>query len=115
MEPLMQKIADLLQMITDTVTQMYPTLVNEATWYTVVHHTQHFLGWSLFLSFVISLMVWMATAPCSKNDEEFERRSIKIIKSYIIVSIVLAIILAIVTIFGPFLYPNINLFQHIFK
>ena len=32
MEPILQKMADILQLTVDKVTEMYPTLVQEATW-----------------------------------------------------------------------------------
>lgn len=35
MEPILQKIAEILQMTVDKVTEMYPTLVQEASWYTI--------------------------------------------------------------------------------
>ena len=49
MEPILQKMADILQLTVDKVTEMYPTLVQEATWYTIIRNTQQFAGWTLFL------------------------------------------------------------------
>ena len=118
MEPILQKMADILQMTVDKVIEMYPTLVQEATWYAVIRNTQQFVGWALFLSFVIALIVGMILVPMCDEDnftQEFGQRITKILKIEAIFAGVLTVILAVASIFGPLLYPNINLFTHLFK
>lgn len=118
MEPILQKMADILQLTVDKVTEMYPTLVQEATWYTIIRNTQQFAGWTLFLSFCIAIIVGMISVPlCDEHNlaQEFGQRINKILKIEAIVVGILTTILAIASIFGPLLYPNINLFTHLFK
>lgn len=118
MEPLLQKLADILQITTEKVAEMYPTLVQEATWYTVIRNTQQFVGWALFLSFCIALVVGMISVPmCDENNftQEFGQRITKILKIEAIFAGILTVILAVASIFGPLLYPNLNLFTHLFK
>lgn len=118
MEPILQKMADILQLTVDKVTEMYPTLVQEATWYTIIRNTQQFVGWALFLSFCIAIIVGMISVPlCDEHNfaQEFGQRINKILKIEAIVVGILTTILAVASIFGPLLYPNINLFTHLFK
>ena len=118
MEPILQKMADILQLTVDKATEMYPTLVQEATWYTVIRNTQQFTGWMLFLSFCIAIIVGMISVPlCDEHNfaQEFGQRINKILKIEAIVVGILTTILAVASIFGPLLYPNINLFTHLFK
>lgn len=115
MEPIIQKLADILQMTTDKVAEMYPVLVQEATWYTVIQNTKQFMGWMLFLSFCVSLVFGMLSVATSESDREALERATKILKVEAIAGCILASILAVATIFGPLLYPNLNLFTHLFK
>lgn len=118
LSPLIQKLADVLQMSIDKLTEMYPTLVQEATWYTIIRNTQQFAGWALFLSFCAAIIVGMVSVPLCDEDnfaQEFGQRITKILKIEAIVVGILTTILAVATIFGPLMYPNINLFTHLFK
>lgn len=115
MEPIIQKLADILQVTTDKVTEMYPVLVQEATWYTVIQNTKQFMGWALFLSFCIALVIGMISVAASESDQDALERVMKILKVETIAGGILAAILAVASIFGPLLYPNLNLFTHLFK
>ena len=118
MEPLLQKLADIVQVTTDKVAEMYPTLVQEATWYTVIQNTQQFAGWALFLSICAAIIIGVVSIPlCDEHNfaQEFGQRIAKVLKIEAIVVCVLTSVLAVATIFGPLLYPNLNLFKHFFK
>lgn len=116
---LVQKIAEILQMTVDKVTEMYPTLVQEATWYTVVQNTRLLIGAVIPVSLTISILVAIMAKPAYtyERDNAERRRQflVKVFKVEAIVGGILGILFAIATIFGPFLYPNINLFMHLFK
>lgn len=119
MEPLLQKMAEILQMTVDKVTEMYPTLVNEATWYVVIQNARGFIWGTITVSLVVSVLAFMVCAPVYSYDREDaeKRRKVlaKICRVEAVVGSVLFVALTVATIFGPFLYPNINLFTHLFK
>lgn len=118
LSPLIQKLADVLQMSIDKLTEMYPTLVQEATWYTIIQNTQQFAGWALFLSICAAIIVGVVSIPlCDEHNfaQEFGQRITKVLKIEAIIVCVLTSVLAVATIFGPLLYPNLNLFKHFFK
>ncbi len=119
MEPILQKLAEILQMTVDKVTEMYPTLVNEATWYVVIANAKGFIWGTIIVSLVVSCLAFMVCAPAYsyERDAAEERRKViaKICKVEAIIGSILFVALTIATIFGPFLYPNLNLFTHLFK
>ena len=119
MEPLLQKLADVLQMTVDKVTEMYPTLVQEATWYTVIQNAKGFIWGTIIVSLIVSGLAFMVCAPAYSYESAAaeERRKVlaKICKVEAVIGAILFVALTVATIFGPFLYPNINLFTHLFK
>ena len=117
LSPLIQKLADVLQMSIDRLTEMYPTLVQEATWYTIIRNTQQFAGWALFLSFCAAIIVGMVSVPLCDEDnfaQEFRQRITKILKIEAIVIGILTTILAIATIFGHS-YIQISTYSHTYS
>lgn len=119
MEPLLQKLADILQMTVDKVTEMYPTLVQEATWYTIVQNTRHLLGSTIIVSLMITLIVGLMSQPVWEYDRDGsgQRRRflVKVFKVEALIGGLLGIVYAVAMIFGPLLYPNINLLIQTFK
>lgn len=119
MEPILQKLADILQMTVDKVTEMYPTIVQEATWYAVIHNAKGFIWGTIIVSLVVSSLAFMVCAPAySYERDAAEKRRIvlaKICKVEAVIGAILFVALTVATIFGPFLYPNLNLFTHLFK
>ena len=119
MEPILQKLAEILQMTVDKVTEMYPTLVNEATWYTIVQNTRHLLGSTIIVSLMVTLIVGLMSQPVWEYDRDGsgQRRRflVKVFKVEALIGGLLGIVYGVATIFGPLLYPNINLFTHLFK
>ena len=116
---LIQKLADILQMTVDKLTEMYPTLVQEATWYTVIQNTRQLIGAVIPVSLAISILVAIMAKPVytyeRDNTERRRQFLVKVFKVEAIVGGILGVLFAIATIFGPFLYPNINLFTHLFR
>lgn len=119
MEPLLQKLADILQMTVDKATEMYPTLVQEATWYTIVQNTRHLLGSTIIVSLMITLIVGLMSQPVWEYDRDGsgQRRRflVKVFKVEALIGGPLGIVYAVAMIFGPLLYPNINLLTQMFK
>lgn len=101
------------------MTEMYPTLVNEATWYVVIADAKGYIWGTIIVSLIVSGLAFMVCAPVYsyERDAAEERRKViaKICKVEAVVGSILSVALTIATIFGPFLYPNINLFTHLFK
>lgn len=119
LSPLIQKLADVLQMSIDKLTEMYPTLMNEATWYTIVQNTRHLLGSTIIVSLMVTLIVGLMSQPVWEYDRDGsgQRRRflVKVFKVEAFIGGLLGVIYGVTTIFGPLLYPNINLFTHLFK
>ena len=119
MEPILQKLAEILQTTVDKVTEMYPTLVQEATWYTVIQNAKGFIWGTIIVSLIVSGLAFMVCAPAYSYESAAaeERRKVlaKICKVEAVIGAILFVALTVATIFGPFLYPNINLFTHLFK
>ena len=119
LSPLIQKLADVLQMSIDKLTEMYPTLMNEATWYTIVQNTRHLLGSTIIVSLMVTLIVGLMSQPVWEYDRDGsgQRRHflVKVFKVEAFIGGLLGVIYGVTTIFGPLLYPNINLFTHLFK
>lgn len=119
MEPILQKLAEILQMTVDKVTEMYPTIVQEATWYVVIHNAIGFIWGTIIVSLVISCISCLACVPVyeyDKYDTEYRRKILlRIFKVEAVIGAILFVALTVATIFGPFLYPNLNLFTHLFK
>ena len=115
MEPLLQKMADILQMTVDKVTEMYPTLVQEASWYTIFGQLRVFIICTIVVSIIAAVVLTAVAEEFTTSMDVYRSRVKHIITIELILIMTLLVIYAVLVIVGPLVYPNINLFTHLFK
>ena len=115
MEPILQKMADILQLTVDKVTEMYPTLVQEATWYTIFGQLRVFVICTIVVSIIAAVVLAAVAEEFTVSMDVYRSRVKRIITIELILIVTLLVIHAALVVVGPLLYPNINLFTHLFK
>ena len=115
MEPLLQKMADILQMTVDKVTEMYPTIVQEASWYTIFGQLRAFIVCTIVVSVIAAVVLAAVAQEFTTSMDTYRSRVKRIITIELILIVTLLVIYAALVIVGPLVYPNINLFTHLFK
>ena len=106
---LVNKIAEWLQISTEKAIEVYPQLRTEAVWYNVTINLLYVLGAALTISLVA---VFMSYLESYGSDAE---RNKKICKRFIQFSVVLGLLILLIAIVSPFLFPDIVFFQQFIK
>lgn len=106
---ILSKIADLLQISIDKAIELYPQLRTEAVWYNVTINLLYVLGAALTISLVAVFISYLESYGSGAE------RNKKICKRFIQFSVALGILILLIAIVSPFLFPDIVFFNQFIK
>ena len=109
MDNIMNKIAEMLQVSVEKAIELYPQLRTEAVLYSVTVNLLYALGATLAISLFAVFISWLESY--GKDAEQNK----KICKRFIQLSVVLGLLILLIAIAFPFLYPNIVFFKQFIK
>ena len=109
MDNIMNKIAEILQVSVEKAIELYPQLRTEAVLYSVTVNLLYALGSALTISLFASFFLWMESN--SREGEQNKKRC----KRFLQLSSALGLLILLIAIVSPFLYPNIIFFKQFIK
>lgn len=111
MDNIINKIADWLQISVEKAIELYPQLRTEAVWYKITNEVQGILiGFIL----VCLLGIWFCVSVTGEV-EKMSDNARKLFVVLILAIIVTGVLLLALTIFSPFLFPDIVFFNQFIK
>ena len=106
---IVNKIAEWLQISVEKAIELYPQLRTEAVWYSMTVNLLYVLGSALTISLFAVFFTWMESN--GRDGEQNKKRC----KRFLQFSSVLGLLILLIAIFYPFLYPNIVFFKQFVK